>query len=68
MKEIEAGNPSWTKDSVIELYDKICEEANKSFGKFMGDTFLFKTRAEVIAAGREIVAESGLYTRKDMRL
>ena len=64
-KEIEAGNLPWTKDSVIDLYDKICEEANKSFGKFMGDTFHCpKTRAEVIAAGREIVAESGLYITK----
>jgi len=63
--DIDAGNIPWTKESVIKLYDQICEEANKSFSRFMGDTFHCpKSRAEVIAAGREIVAESGLYITK----
>ena len=64
-QDIEAGKIPWTKDSVITLYDQICDEANKSFSKFMADTFHCpKSRAEVIAAGREIVAESGLYITK----
>ena len=64
-QDIDAGKIPWTKDSVITLYDQICDEANKSFSKFMADTFHCpKSRAEVIAAGREIVAESGLYITK----
>ena len=64
-KEIEAGQIPWTKESVIKLYDQVCGEANKTFGKFMMDAFHCpKSRSDVIAAGREIVAESGLYITK----
>ena len=64
-KEIEEGKIPWTKDSVIKLYDQVCEEANKTFGKFMMEAFHCpKSRSDVIAAGREIVAESGLYITK----
>ncbi len=64
-KEIEAGTIPWTKDSVIKLYDQVCGEANKTFGKFMMEAFHCpKSRSDVIAAGREIVAESGLYITK----
>ena len=64
-KEIEEGKIPWTKDSVIKLYDQVCEEANKKFGKFMMEAFHCpKSRSDVIAAGREIVAESGLYITK----
>tara|TARA_B100000035_G_scaffold314047_1_gene329248 strand:+ start:2829 stop:5501 length:2673 start_codon:yes stop_codon:yes gene_type:complete len=64
-KEIEAGQIPWNKDSVIKLYDQVCGEANKTFGKFMMEAFHCpKSRSDVIAAGREIVAESGLYITK----
>ncbi len=64
-KEIEAKQIPWTKDSVIKLYDQVCGEANKTFGKFMMQAFHCpKSRSDVIAAGREIVAESGLYITK----
>ena len=64
-KEIEAGQIPWTKESVIKLYDQVCGEANKTFGKFMMEAFHCpKSRSDVIAAGREIVAESGLYITK----
>jgi len=64
-QDIDAGNIPWGKDNVIKLYDQVCTEANKSFPKFMLDAFHCpKTRSEVIAAGREIVAESGLYITK----
>ena len=63
--EIEKGDIPWNKESVIQLYDQICEEANVTFPKFMGDAFHCpKSRGEVIAAGREIVAEKGLYITK----
>ena len=63
--EIDAGNLPWSKDNVITLYDKVAEEANSTFEDFMYDAFHCpKSRADVIAAGREIVAESGLYITK----
>jgi len=63
--DIDAGRLPWTKENVITLYDQVCEEANSTFQEFMGKAFHCpKTRAEVIAAGREIVAESGLYITK----
>ena len=63
--EIEKGDIPWNKESVIQLYDQVCEEANTTFPKFMGDAFHCpKSRGEVIAAGREIVAEKGLYITK----
>jgi len=63
--QIEAGQIPWTKENVITLYDQVAEEANTTFEKFMAKAFHCpKSRAEVIAAGREIVAESGLYITK----
>src|SRR5210317_150833 len=63
--EIEKGDIPWNKESVIQLYDQVCEEANTTFPKFMGNAFHCpKSRGEVIAAGREIVAEKGLYITK----
>ena len=55
----------WGKDNVIKLYDQVCEAANETFPKFMLDAFHCpKSRSDVIAAAREIVAESGLYITK----
>ena len=63
--DINNGNIPWTKDSVIKLYDQVCGEANKSFEDFMMKAFHCpKSRSDVIAAGREIVAETGLYITK----
>ena len=64
-KEIQAGQIPWTKESVVKLYDQVCEEVNGSFKKFMGQAFhCLKSRAEVIQAGRESVAETGLFITK----
>ena len=64
-EEIKAGQIPWTKESVIKLYDQVCEEANGSFESFMMRAFHCpKSRSDVIAAGREIVAETGLYITK----
>lgn len=63
--DIDRGLIPWDRDTVITLYDQICEEANNSFSDFMYRAFHSpKSRAEVIKAGREIVAESGLYITK----
>jgi DNA polymerase elongation subunit (family B) len=64
-KDIDAGKIPWSKENVITLYDQVAEAANGTFEKFMAEAFHCpKSRAEVIAAGREIVAESGLYITK----
>jgi len=63
--EIDKGDIPWNKESVIALYDQICEEANTTFPKFMEDAFHCpKTRGKVIAAGREVVGEKGLFITK----
>jgi hypothetical protein len=63
--DIDRGLLPWNKETVITLYDQICSEANSSFSDFMYQAFhTTKSRAEVIKAGREIVAESGLYITK----
>ena len=64
-EEIDKGNIPWDKDSVMALYDQICDEANTTFPKFMVDTFHCpKSRSDVIAAAREIVASKGLFITK----
>lgn len=64
-EDIEAGKIPWSKDTVTTLYDQVCEQANLTFSDFMQRAFHCpKSRSDVIAAGREIVAESGLYITK----
>ena len=64
-EQIDKGELPWSKENVITLYDQVCEAANSTFEQFMLDAFHCpKSRSEVIAAAREIVAESGLYITK----
>jgi len=64
-KEIKAGQIPWEKENVIALYDKISSEVNSSFAGFMTKSFHCpKSRGEVIAAGRELVASKGLFITK----
>ena len=64
-EQIDKGQLPWDKDNVIKLYDQVCEAANETFPKFMLDAFHCpKSRSDVIAAAREIVAKSGLYITK----
>jgi DNA polymerase elongation subunit (family B) len=63
--DIESNNLEWNIDKCITLYDQVCEQANTTFPDFMARAFHCpKTRSDVIAAGREIVAQSGLYITK----
>ena len=63
--EINAGKIPWTKENVITLYDQVSEAANATFPDMMAKSFHCpKSRSVVIAAGREIVAESGLFITK----
>ena len=63
--DIESGKLEWSPEKAIALYDQVCEQANTTFPKFMAEAFHCpKSRSDVIAAGREIVARSGLYITK----
>ena len=63
--DIDAGKIPWDKDNVITLMDQVCEKANTTFSDFMMKAFHCpKSRSDVIAAGREIIAQSGLYITK----
>jgi DNA polymerase elongation subunit (family B) len=64
-KEVEEGKMTWTKESCIELYDKIADEVNKSFPRFMYEAFHAPdNKGKIIKGGREIVASKGLYITK----
>ena len=63
--DIQKGLIPWNKDTVIQLYDQIAEEVNSTFPQFMLDAFHCpKSRGDVIKAGREIVADRGLFITK----
>lgn len=63
--QIERGELTWTKESVAELYDHVCEQVNGSFTDFMKTAFHCPADyARPIAAGREIVGTSGLFITK----
>ena len=64
-KEIEAGKIPWSTENAITLYDQVAEAVDGTFIDMMGRAFHCpKSRSDVIAAGREIVARSGLYITK----
>ena len=64
-KEIQSGTIPWERENVIALYDKIAQEVNGSFTGFMTRSFHCpKTRGDVIAAGRELIASKGLFITK----
>ena len=64
-KDIDAGKIPWTKETVISLYDQIGDEVNKTFVKFMEESFHCpKSRGDVIRAGREIVGSKALFITK----
>jgi DNA polymerase elongation subunit (family B) len=63
--DVESGKLEWNIDKCIALYDQVAEQANTTFQDFMARAFHCpKSRSDVIAAGREIVAQSGLYITK----
>ena len=63
--DIDAGLIPWDKDTVVKLYDQMCEEVNESFVDFMLEQFHCPpNRGSVIKAGREIVATKALFIKK----
>ena len=64
-EDIESGKLDWSIEKCIQLMDQVCEQANTTFPDFMARAFHCpKSRSDVIAAGREIVARRGLYITK----
>jgi hypothetical protein len=64
-EEIEQGKLDWSIEKVIELYDQVSDEVNGTFPAFMNRAFnVPNAYAQVIKAGREVVAKSGLYITK----
>lgn len=54
--------------NTIEISDKIGEQINATFPKFMKENFLVDSkRGEIIRAGREVVARRGLFKDKKKR-
>jgi DNA polymerase elongation subunit (family B) len=63
--EINKGQLTWTRDTVIDLYNTVADEVNGTFPQLMLDDFHCpKSRGDVIKAGREIVAVKGLFITK----
>jgi len=63
--DIESGKIPWSTDNAIGLYDQVADAVDGTFADMMQEAFHCpKSRSDVIAAGREIVAESGLYITK----
>jgi DNA polymerase elongation subunit (family B) len=64
-KDIVKGVIPWSKESIVQLYDQIGSEVNKTFADFMESAFHCpKKRGEVIKSGREIVGVKGLFITK----
>ena len=56
---------NWNKETAIQIYDELAEQTNASFPEFMERTFHCpRKNGEIIKAGREIVADRGLFIRK----
>jgi len=64
--QIESGEFTWDKDKITELYDTVCEQANETFPDYMATAHnvLDRKQGEIIAAGRETCAVSGIYITK----
>ena len=64
-EEVENNKMTWTKESCIELYDKIADEVNKSFPRFMYEACHSpESKGKIIRGGREAVASKGLFITK----
>jgi len=63
--DIDSGDVPWTSESVVQLYDSVAEEVNKSFPKYMDQAFNCPSSyGKLIAAGREAVGSKGLFITK----
>tara|TARA_B100001123_G_scaffold138073_1_gene160404 strand:+ start:6958 stop:9678 length:2721 start_codon:yes stop_codon:yes gene_type:complete len=64
-EDVKSGRLPWDKEAVIELYDNVANEVNKSFPAFMKKaTNVPIKNGEIIVGGREMVASKGLFITK----
>jgi DNA polymerase elongation subunit (family B) len=64
-KEVEEGRMAWSKETCIQLYDSLAEQVNSSFPAFMEQAFHCpRDMGSLIKAGRETVADRGLFITK----
>jgi len=64
-KEVEQGRMTWSKEFCIQLYDNLAEQVNDSFPAFMEQAFHCpRDMGSLIKAGREVVADRGLFITK----
>ena len=62
---VEAEGIEWNKENVVKLYDNIAEQVNDSFPSFMERAFHTPIKkGSIIKAGRELVADRGLFITK----
>ena len=52
------------KENIIDYYNKIAEEVNNSFVKFLKENFNVNEEFTAIKAGRELIASSGIFVTK----
>jgi DNA polymerase elongation subunit (family B) len=64
-EQITKGELSWDKESCVQLYDAIAEQANDSFPAFMERAFHCpRKNGEIIKAGRELIGDRSLFITK----
>jgi len=64
-KEVEAGRMEWSTETCIALYDSLADQINDSFPGFMEQAFHCpRDMGSLIKAGRETVADRGLFITK----
>lgn len=63
--EVESGEMTWDKETVIQLYDGIADQVSNSFPAFMEQAFHSpRHMGQLIKCAREIVASRGLFIKK----
>jgi len=63
--KVDSGEMIWNKDVAVQLYDAIGDEVNSSFPPFAYRAFHCPEEyGNILACGREVVAESGLFITK----
>jgi DNA polymerase elongation subunit (family B) len=64
-QEVAEGRMAWSKEICIQLYDSIADQVNDSFPAFMERAFHCpRDMGDLIKAGRETVADRGLFITK----
>ena len=64
-EQIEKGELTWDKDSCIQVYDAIADEANSSFPAFLERAFHApRKNGEIIKAGRELIGDRSIFITK----